>query len=207
MIRLLLTTGRGPAECRIALALARERLIEEAQVMGVAVDVVEGPNLDGHGPASVMLVLSGASAGEIARRWIGTVEWVATSPVRPNHKRKRWFIGIFDLGPPPEPGALDPRDVQLETIRAGGPGGQHQNKTESAVRAVHVPSGLAVVARQERSQARNKALALERLRTLMAATAELARLGDRRRAQAAHDALERGRPIKRFRGADFEPQD
>jgi protein subunit release factor A len=53
---------------------------------------------------------------------------------------------------------------RVETFRAGGPGGQHQNVTESGVRLVHLPTGVRVVARDERSQHRNRALALERLR-------------------------------------------
>ena len=56
-------------------------------------------------------------------------------------------------------------DCRVETFRAGGPGGQHQNTTESGVRLVHLPSGLRAVAREERSQHRNRARALERLRT------------------------------------------
>ena len=53
---------------------------------------------------------------------------------------------------------------RVETFRSGGPGGQHQNVTESGVRLVHLPTGVRVVARDERSQHRNRALALERLR-------------------------------------------
>ncbi len=53
---------------------------------------------------------------------------------------------------------------RVETFRAGGPGGQHQNTTESGVRLVHLPTGIRAVARDERSQHRNRALALARLR-------------------------------------------
>jgi peptide chain release factor 2 len=53
---------------------------------------------------------------------------------------------------------------RVETFRSGGPGGQHQNTTESGVRLVHLPSGVRAEARDERSQHRNRALALERLR-------------------------------------------
>jgi len=55
-------------------------------------------------------------------------------------------------------------ECRVETFAAGGPGGQHQNRTESAVRLVHLPTGVRVTAREERSQHRNRAKALERLR-------------------------------------------
>lgn len=53
---------------------------------------------------------------------------------------------------------------RVETFRAGGPGGQHQNTTDSGVRLTHEPTGLQAASRQERSQHRNRALALKRLR-------------------------------------------
>lgn len=56
------------------------------------------------------------------------------------------------------------RQCEVETFRSSGPGGQHVNKTESAVRLRHVPSGVVVTSRQERSQHRNKAICLQRLR-------------------------------------------
>ena len=56
------------------------------------------------------------------------------------------------------------RECEVDTFRSSGPGGQHVNKTETAVRLKHLPSGLVVTARQERSQHRNKALCLRKLR-------------------------------------------
>ena len=55
-------------------------------------------------------------------------------------------------------------ECEVETFRSSGPGGQHVNKTESAVRLRHEPSGVVVTSQQERSQYRNKQLALEKLR-------------------------------------------
>lgn len=55
-------------------------------------------------------------------------------------------------------------ECRVETFRAGGPGGQHQNVTESGVRLIHLPTGVRATARDERSQHRNRALALKRLR-------------------------------------------
>jgi peptide chain release factor 2 len=56
------------------------------------------------------------------------------------------------------------RECELDTFRSSGPGGQHVNKTESAVRLRHLPSGVVVSSQQERSQHRNKALCLQKLR-------------------------------------------
>ena len=60
------------------------------------------------------------------------------------------------------------RECEVETFRSSGPGGQHVNKTESAVRLRHLPSGIVVSSQQERSQHRNKALCLQRLRNKVA---------------------------------------
>lgn len=56
------------------------------------------------------------------------------------------------------------RECEVETFRSSGPGGQHVNKTESAVRLRHLPSGIVVTSQQERSQHRNKAICLQKLR-------------------------------------------
>lgn len=61
---------------------------------------------------------------------------------------------------------------RVETFRAGGPGGQHQNTTDSGVRLTHEPTGVRVTARSERSQHRNRSLALQRLRRKLEARNE-----------------------------------
>ena len=205
-IRLLATSGRGPAECRIALAKVLDAMTKEAAACGLDLDVAHGPGGDKHGPASAIAVVPGDAASTFARRWVGSILWVTQSPVRPHHKRKNWFVGVLELPALPDhtSTALQPADVRYETFCAGGPGGQHQNKTESAVRAIHVPSGLAVVSRDARSQHRNKALALERLAALLASAADLNLKSDRHETRANHIQLERGNPTRRFTGPTFK---
>ena len=60
------------------------------------------------------------------------------------------------------------RECGVDTFRSSGPGGQHVNKTESAVRLRHLPSGVVVTSQQERSQYRNKSLCLQKLREKVA---------------------------------------
>jgi peptide chain release factor len=204
MIRLLLTSGRGPAECRIALAKTLEALARHAKTAGIELDAATGPSPDGNGPASAIALLDGPEVEAFAATWTGSILWIARSPLRPHHKRKNWFVGVFKLEPRAiMPAELHPADVHFEAFSAGGPGGQHQNKTASAVRAVHKPTGLAVVARDGRSQHRNKAIALKRLGALLELSEELAAAADDREMQSRHNRIERGRPIRTFEGRDF----
>jgi len=209
MIRLLFTTNHGPAECRIALRHALDALAKDAGACGCSCDIAESAGADAHGPPSALALIASdddpACAQALASCWTGAIVWVCKSPLRPHHPRKNWFVAAIELPPPPELQALSPSDVRFETLRAGGPGGQHQNKTESAVRATHMPSGLSVVARDGRSQHRNKALALERLSSLLSAQGELAASRDDRMIHESHAKLERGGAARRFVGPAFLP--
>jgi peptide chain release factor len=143
--------------------------------------------------------ISGDAALEsFANSWRGTVQWTARSPFRPEHKRKNWFVGVEILEPADET-RFNPNDVRWETMRASGPGGQHVNRTESAVRVTHLPTGVQAIAMEERSQHRNRKLALARL------LQKLNEIGRRRHDDAreerwrAHQELERGNPVRVFR--------
>ncbi len=120
---------------------------------------------------SILLRVGGEKAPEIVRGWLGTVQWIGASPYRPHHGRKNWFVGVAAFAEPGT-GLWDETAVRIDTLRASGPGGQHVNRTESAVRATHLPTGLSAIAQEERSQHLNRRLALARLAKLFAARAE-----------------------------------
>ena len=86
MIRILVTAGRGPAECRIAVVNTLAAMAREAETAGLGLDVAPGPDPDGHGPASAVAVVSGEGAEVFTRQWSGSIQWTAESPLRPRHK-------------------------------------------------------------------------------------------------------------------------
>jgi protein subunit release factor A len=89
-------------------------------------------------------------------------------------------------------------ECRVETFRSGGPGGQHQNVTESGVRLVHIPTGIRVVSREERSQHRNRERALARLREKLEARRKKAK--PRVKTKVPRAVKARRRESKRKRG-------
>jgi peptide chain release factor len=207
MTWLLLTAGRGPAECRLAVAGLTQALLREAREAGLQAALIDSVAAE-RGLLSAVVSLDGEGAQALARSWSGTVMWTCPSPLRPGWGRKNWFVGVAPLEPPElGPGGIREADLRFETFRASGPGGQHVNKTESAVRLRHVPTGLVVEASSERSQHRNKALALARLALALKEREEAARAeADKARWGRTVAIEDRGgtHAARAYRGPDFQ---
>lgn len=204
-LRLMITAGDGPAECQHAVVNIAQRMEEEALLHGVSLSMHR--NDSKHGARSVIVLVHGASRQAFTNRWLGTIQWVMQSQIRLTHKRRNWFVGVFALDASKGAGTtIQSSDVKLSTLRAGGPGGQHQNTTDSAVRATHTPTGLTVVVRDGRSQHRNKALAMMRLQELTDARATADKEDRKSRQNRLHHTLERGNPVRRFTGASFQEE-
>jgi peptide chain release factor len=194
---LCVTAGRGPAECALAVPLALREMAREASDAGLDFGVEAGDR------ASALVCVGGPKADAFVKSWLGPILWVARSPLRPNHDRKNWFLCVHELEAPSAAAPLRAADLRVETLRAGGPGGQHQNRTESAVRVTHRPTGASVIARDERSQHRNRALALRRLEALLAARDELDRRRTLDRGWRARIEVTRGAARRVYEGAEF----
>ncbi|MBP1861083.1 peptide chain release factor H [Rhizobium herbae] len=201
-IHLLVTAGNGPVECRIALSALLSTLEKDAKAHGCIFEATAARAPDTHGPASAIVTISGDGATTFANGYCGTIRFVFKSTVRPHHKRQNWFVGVRTIelaGDAADATAINPQDIRFETLRAGGPGGQHQNTTDSAVRATHVPSGITVICRDERSQHRNKATAIRRLQAVLQLLAERDARNARTALFLANKDLERGNAVKVFR--------
>ena len=193
-----ITAGRGPAECaRVVTLVARELLkaIPSAKIIEN-----EPHNRRANCYMSITLGTHEEISEHIKLQWEGSVLWRSTSnSIRPGHKRCNWFVGVHFFTEIELP-RIEERDIMFETCRSGGKGGQNVNKVESAVRAVHLPSGLSVRCSDERSQHQNKALARERLILKLHQLNVEAMANARTELWTRHDSLERGNPVRRFCG-------
>lgn len=195
-IYLQITSGRGPAECCRAVALVLEKILIQARKLGLIAEVIEREEGDMNRTLfSAIVFLEGYKVDEIVDEWEGTIQWIAQSPYRIYHKRKNWFVGINSFTPT-ELNEIDAKYITYQTLRASGPGGQHVNKTESAVRATHAPSGISVTASDQRSQSQNKKLATERLLIKLSAWNQDQLMQKAQENLDNHNNLERGNPVK-----------
>jgi peptide chain release factor len=200
---LQISAGRGPAECAYAVPRILRCLLEEAAQAGLAADVLDAvPAHFRDTLSSALVAIDGPTATSFVGRWKGTVLWVARSPFRPNCKRKNWFVGMDVFEIPAAPNWTE-SDLKFETMRASGPGGQHVNKTESAVRVTHRPSGISATAREERSQNANRKLALARLAELFIQLRHRQIRQSQQQRWMQHNSLERGHPVRVYEGESF----
>ena len=196
-----LTSGKGPAECRWVVARLAEAFADEAARIGVTCEVLDAQD---ELPASLLMRVSGDGALAFVRERTGTVLWIGESPFRPRHKRRNWFVGVA-LAPMPEdvPDLRD-SDIDFQAMRASGPGGQHVNKTDSAVRATHRPTGLVATAQEQRSQHANRKLAKLKLAMLLDERRSGASDDVRHEQWSVHQQLERGNPVRIYTGPKFK---
>ena len=200
---LQISAGRGPAECEWVVGQLAPRLRQALSAQGLSVEEIDRTAGQHGGDArSILLRVSGPEASAHVQGWLGTIQWIGASPYRPHHGRKNWFVSIAAFVEP-EADCWDAADVRVEALRASGPGGQHVNRTESAIRVTHLPTGLTAIAQEERSQHLNRRLALARLAERLAEQAETRTREALTSRWRQHTRLIRGNPVRVYRGKDW----
>lgn len=203
---LQITSGRGPEECTWVVAQVLKILLDEANELGLNPTLIhrEVGNINGT-VLSATVLLEGKNLQEFVDSWKGTIQWIGQSQFRKLHKRKNWFIGIFELESF-QPALLIEKDFEYQAMRSSGAGGQNVNKVNTAVRAIHKPTGLAVVAMDSRSQHQNKKLATERLLEKLNEE-NLKSIQNQIQSEWQNQTeVQRGNPTRVFKGSDFKKQ-
>jgi peptide chain release factor len=194
-----ITSGKGPAECERVVALVLAKMEKEASKENISFEVIDF--VDGKFEntfLSVLIKIKGDSIDNYCKSWHGTIQWIGQSPFRKFHKRKNWFVGvtIFEVTKQIN---WNNKDFEFQTLRASGPGGQNVNKVESAVRVIHIPSGISVTASDERSQLMNKKSAIERMKNKLLALQLDEENKMIQKKWMEHNELARGNAVKVFK--------
>ena len=158
--------GAGGTESQDWANMLLRMYVRWAEQHGFKVDYVEETQGEEAGIKSATIQISGHNAYGWLKTEAGVHRLVRISPFDSNARRHTSFssVAIFPVVDDSIKIDIKESDVRTDTMRSGGAGGQHVNKTESAVRLTHIPTGVAVVCQAGRSQHKNKAQAWDMLR-------------------------------------------
>jgi peptide chain release factor 2 len=167
---------------------------------GFEAEVLEASPGEEAGLKSATVAVKGENAYGTLKAERGVHRLVRLSPFDSAHRRHTAFaqVVVAPLLPDDAPIEIDEADLRIDTYRSSGAGGQHVNKTDSAVRITHLPTGIVVQCQNERSQTSNKATAMRILRSRLAELEEEKREAELARERGAAQDIGFGSQIRSY---------
>jgi peptide chain release factor 2 len=192
--------GTGGTDAQDWTEMLLRMYLRWAERRGFQTELLEASPGEEAGIKSATFTVKGENAYGILKAERGPHRLVRLSPFDQAHRRHTAFAGVIvsPLLPDDEEVEIDEGDLRIDTYRASGAGGQHVNKTDSAVRITHLPTGTVVQCQNERSQSSNKATAMRLLRSRLAELAEEEREAALAKERGARQNIDFGSQIRSY---------
>lgn len=197
---LFIQAGAGGTEAQDWAQMLSRMYARWAERHGFTCEVIEEHEGDTAGIKNITYRISGDRAYGWLKNEIGVHRLVRISPFNANGKRQTSFASV-DVWPDIDDTIeieINEKDLRIDTYRSSGAGGQHVNKTDSAVRITHIPTNTVVTCQNERSQIQNREMAMKMLRSKLYELEMQKRAEEENAALAAQKKIEWGSQIRNY---------